>query len=347
MSRFLAIALRPLLLSLLLLSTSGCINSIVAKTIITAPNKEHQPEAVRDEAYRDRLAKIYAEEFTVAVRPSAKLSVAVIEPGDYQMSYRVFLQETRTGKQRVADLEWDRPDPAAAPVSFNRKTVLVLHGYRGSKEDILHWALALAEAGFRAVVVDFRGHGRSTGDVISYGAFEAPDLKQVINILEERQLFSGKIGVLGVSYGASVGLLLAAQDDRVGTVVGLEPYSDAAAGVVEFARAVAPNRTRSISPEQFQQMLKLAEKKGGFRWSDADILAQSATIKKPFLLFHGEKDKWLSPDNSRRLIENAPAGSKLSIVKGDDHMALSLRLEPLCDSVITWFRENLQPVIVR
>lgn len=347
MSGFLATALRALLLSLLLLSTSGCINSILAKTVIRAPNKDYKPWAARDEAYRDRLAKIYAEEFTVAVQPSAKLSVAVIEPGDYQMNYRMFLKENSAGKKRIAsELEWDHPDPAAVPVTWNRKTVLVLHGYRDSKENVLHWALALAKAGFRAVMVDFRGHGRSTGDVISYGAFEAPDLKQVINVLEERKLFSHKIGVLGVSYGASVGLLLAAQDDRVGTLVGLEPYSSAATGVVEFARGVAPNRTRSISDEQFQEGLKLAEQRGGFRWSDADVLAQSSSIKVPFLLFHGDKDTWLSPDNSRRLRANAPAGSKMGIVKGDNHMTLSLRLDPIREHVIAWFRENLQAVAV-
>lgn len=346
MSGFPAIALRALLLSLLLLSTSGCISSILAKTVIRAPNKDNKPWAVRDKAYRARLAKIYAEEFTVDVWPSAKLSVAVIEPGDYQLSYRVFLKTNQAGKKRiVSEIEWDRPDPDATPATWNRKTVLVLHGYRDSKENVLHWALALAEAGYRAVLVDFRGHGRSTGDVISYGAFEAPDLKQVITVLEERKLFTDKIGVLGVSYGASVGLLLAAQDDRVGTVVGLEPYSSAATGVVEFARGVAPSQTKSISDEQFQKGLELAEQSGGFRWSDADVLAQSASIKVPFLLFHGDKDTWLSPDNSRRLRANAPAGSKLGIVKGDNHMTLSLRLEPLRESVISWFNENLQAVV--
>lgn len=346
MSRFLATTLRALLISLVLLSTSGCISSILAKTVIRAPNKDNKPWAARDEAYRARLAKIYAEEFTVAVWPhSAELSVAVIQPGDYQLSYRVFLKENQAGKKRIAsEIKWDRPDPEATPVTWNRKTVLVLHGYRDSKENVLHWALTLAEAGYRAVLVDFRGHGRSTGDVISYGAFEAPDLKQVLNVLEERKLFTDQIGVLGVSYGASVGLLLAAQDERVGTVVGLEPYSSAATGVVEFARGVAPSRTKSISDEAFQKGLELAELKGGFRWSDADVLAQSASIKVPILLFHGDKDTWLSPDNSRRLKENAPVDSKLGIIKGYNHLLLSLHLEPIREPVIDWFNEYFNPV---
>ena len=333
---------RTTALCLLTLLLSGCISSILADTVIKAPNQEQVPRAVRDEDYRAQLAQIYAQEFEVAVGlPEARLSVAVIEPGNYQMTYRVVVHENQAGRKRKRlVLEWEDAKEEASPAR-SHGTVMVLHGYRDSKEDSLHWALALAEAGYRAVVVDFRGHGRSTGKVISYGAFEATDLVQVVDELEQRDLFQGKIGVMGTSYGGSVGLLLAAKDPRVATVVSLEPYSSAATGVVEFARGVAPSRTASISDEQFQAGLKLAEKRGGFKWSDADVLALSESITVPFFLWHGAKDTWVSPENSRRLIENAPKGSKLAIVKEDNHLSLALRLEPIRKPILDWFAEHL------
>ena len=52
-------------------------------------------------------------------------------------------------------------------------------------------------AGYRAVLVDLRGHGRSTGKYLTYGVQEAQDISQVIDALEQQQLIAGEIGVLG------------------------------------------------------------------------------------------------------------------------------------------------------
>jgi pimeloyl-ACP methyl ester carboxylesterase len=44
-------------------------------------------------------------------------------------------------------------------------------------------AKELAEAGYRAVLVDLRGHGRSTGKYTTFGVQAAKDLSQVIDAL--------------------------------------------------------------------------------------------------------------------------------------------------------------------
>jgi pimeloyl-ACP methyl ester carboxylesterase len=90
-------------------------------------------------------------------------------------------------------------DAAGAP----RGTVFLLHGIRADKNQVRGWAGMLADAGFRAVLVDLRGHGRSTGDWLSYGVVESKDLAQVLDALVERGLVVGRVGVMGFSYGAS------------------------------------------------------------------------------------------------------------------------------------------------
>ena len=98
------------------------------------------------------------------------------------------------------------PRPAGSP----KGTVLVLHGIWARSFWMLGTAQMLAEAGYRAVLVDLRGHGRSTGDFLTFGPGEARDLSQVIDDLDRRNLISGRLGVYGISYGATTSIHLAA-----------------------------------------------------------------------------------------------------------------------------------------
>ncbi len=325
-----SLLIRVQLLSLAVLLCSGCFSSILAKTVIQAPNRDAPPRVVRNPEFGQKVAALYAQSWNLSVGPpTAELSVAVIEPGDYQLDYKVSFKTNAQGRKRLAtDLNWVVPNLTHSKPRRPKGTLLILHGYRDAKEDVLHWGIALAEAGYRCVLVDFRGHGESTGAVISYGAFEARDLELVVDDLKRKRLFSNHIGVLGVSYGASVGLLLASQDDRVKTVVALEPYSRAATGVVEFARGVAPTQTAKISDATFQKGLDLAEKRGGFQWADADVFAGMETVQATVFLLHGEKDNWLSPINSRQLIKNAPKGSQLGLIAEDNHLSLASVFTP-------------------
>jgi len=80
-----------------------------------------------------------------------------------------------------------------------RATIFVLHGIRDQKEGLRHWADHLSEAGYRAVLVDSRGHGHSTGDWLTYGVQESRDLSQLVDALAA----DGPVGVMGISYGGA------------------------------------------------------------------------------------------------------------------------------------------------
>ena len=71
------------------------------------------------------------------------------------------------------------------------------------------------------------------------------------------------------------------------------------------------------------------------------MLAAMAKVSTPVLFFHGERDRWLSPENSQRLVAAAPAGSKLTLLKDDDHLSLSMRLTPIVEEVRDWFARYL------
>lgn len=323
------------------LALSGCVSGMLATMAVAAPNKDHPPRAVRDEAFGKRVDALYTQVWRVKVGPpAAELAVAVLEPADYAFRYEVELKQNDKGRKWLAP-KFDWTVPAQPATAAPKGTVLVLHGYRDAKENMLHWAVVLAEFGYRVVLVDLRGHGRSTGDAISYGAFEAKDLVQVVDDVDRRGLLAGKLGVLGVSYGASAGLLLGARDARVAAIVALEPFSNAKDAVVEFAHGVAPKQAAKIGDATFAAAVAQAEKRGNFSWSDGDVLAAMPRVKAPVLFYHGAKDRWLSPDNSRRLFAKAPPGSNLGLLENDDHLVLSFRLVPIVYDVRKWFDRHL------
>jgi pimeloyl-ACP methyl ester carboxylesterase len=60
-------------------------------------------------------------------------------------------------------------------------TIILLHGYGENKYTMVPWAFALGKAGYRTVLVDFRGHGASTGQYTTYGILETRDIEQLLH----------------------------------------------------------------------------------------------------------------------------------------------------------------------
>jgi alpha-beta hydrolase superfamily lysophospholipase len=102
-----------------------------------------------------------------------------------------------------------------------RATIFVLHGIRDRKETMQHWADHLSEAGYRAVLIDSRGHGRSSGDWLTYGVQESRDLSQVVDALH----LDGPIGVMGISYGGATAIEWSAREPRVRAAVAVAPFA--------------------------------------------------------------------------------------------------------------------------
>jgi pimeloyl-ACP methyl ester carboxylesterase len=311
---------------------------MLAKMAVKAPNRQRVPRAARDAYFAARYDGLYSQQWRLAVGPPAtELCVGVVEPGDYAASYRAQVATDAKGQRHYPkpQLTWTVPARASVPL---RGTVLLLHGYMDAKEDVFHWAVYLVTQGYRCVLVDLRGHGRSTGDWVSFGAFDARDLSQLIDDLEKRGL-SGKtgVGVLGISYGGSTGLLLAARDPRVRAVVALEPYGRADTAVVEFAHGVAPKQAAKISAASFASAVAKAPRLAGFSWADADVEMAATRITVPVLLFHGARDTWIAPGNSERIYAKLAGKKNYVVMPDDDHLSLSMRLAPIYETVRAWF----------
>ena len=163
------------------------------------------------------------------------------------------------------------------------------------------------DAGYRAVLVDLRGRGRSTGKYMTFGLQEAKDLSQVIDALAEKGLLAGGLGVYGISYGATTSIHLAAVDRRVRAVVAVEPFSTAREEVPHFARVMAPGVGLLIPDKTYQQSLDEAGRIAHFDPDEADAVKAIQRTSAPVLIVHGTND-WIVPHRAERAFARRRAG---------------------------------------
>jgi pimeloyl-ACP methyl ester carboxylesterase len=330
---------RSLVLCCALLA-AGCVSSMLARKVVTAPNKSGAKALFSESPLVTHAPDAFSAVWKIrAPDPPADITVASIEPGDYGFQYDVQISYAAGHLPRIDQLRgyWLPAGQARLREAPAKGTLLLLHGYLQDKRFLTPWAIRLAEQGYRCLVVDLRGHGESTGRHISFGAFEAADLSAVIDDLGRRGWDVSRVGLFGVSYGASVALLTAGRDPRVRAVVAFEPFSSAATAVPELMRGAFASQARGLTDRQFAAAHVKQARIAGFDWAQADIPAALAKTNAPILFLHGEADRWLSPEHSRALAKVAPAGSKLLLAPDDNHVTLPLQLARFEREVIGWF----------
>jgi pimeloyl-ACP methyl ester carboxylesterase len=84
--------------------------------------------------------------------------------------------------------------------------VLVLHGIRADRGEMLGRIRLLHAAGYALLAIDLQAHGESQGRHITFGHLEALDAAAAIHFLREK--FAGeRVGAIGVSLGGAACLL--------------------------------------------------------------------------------------------------------------------------------------------
>ena len=178
--------------------------------------------------------------------------------------------------------------------------VFFLHGNAGNLQTWFTNAAFYRQAGFDLYMLDYRGFGKSTGQIQSEAQLRA-DVRAAWNQVAPR--YAGKKIVV---YGRSLGSGLAA---------GL------AAELAAEGAAQQPDLTVLVSP--YSSMLALADLH--FAWVPHFLLRYPlrtdqliGKIRQPVLLFHGDRDALIPPQHSERLAQWAPQ-AKRQLVIGAAH----------------------------
>lgn len=194
--------------------------------------------------------------------------------------------------------------------------VLLLHGVRGDRREMLGRALMLRELGYSVLLIDLPAHGESQGDRISFGFREAQGVSAALEFLRGR-LPAERIGVIAVSLGAAS--LVFSNPDPAPDAVVLESMYPTIREAVENRLALRLGDIgRSLAPLLLWQLpLRL-----GAAQDDLQPIAQLPKLSAPILIVAGAEDLHTTLPQTRRLFAAAQGQKELWVVDGAAHVNL-------------------------
>ncbi|HST20805.1 MAG TPA: alpha/beta fold hydrolase [Blastocatellia bacterium] len=222
-------------------------------------------------------------------------------------------------------------------------TIVVLHGVKKNRTDVLRAGLALRQAGFNVLIFDGRAHGSSEGRYVTYGFFERRDVEAAIEwLVSEKKIDRTRVGLAGESMGAAIALQVAAHNDWIRAVWADSPFASLRRVSEEFLRRVTHLPGAVLNPVVWTT-LQVANYRGGFDVRAVDPLALAAQIKCPVSLVHGTADQLIATAHSQNIFDALAGEKELWFVEGASH-ARSARYakQEYSERLIRFFNDKLK-----
>ncbi|QDU35251.1 esterase [Poriferisphaera corsica] len=376
-----------LFLLLSIFTLPGCLQGIIADQVLKAPNPTASNFTIKVKANEDISRDIPFLFDAANVLPvgrgkhAALMTYFVVEPKPnfYYVHSDFSLHDDKPWEKAVRDAE---PMPIATHnrtisadylpyqlcitishpavnettlrqkyIAKPRGTIILLQGHSGyTRKEPYLWPLAavLSNQGYRVIMPDLRGQGDSTGEQITFGKLETHDLKQLVDDLQDRNLLSGNLGIMGHSYGSMMSIFAGANDPRIKAIASISPNNF-------MADTTAPmNIAKIFHPELYATLQSLGGNnlvEDGLREAasrlrvNPDTFSPSTAITKtqtPLLLLHGTSDQ-ICPSYASEQIQTArPKNTTRITFPGDDHWSL-LYKQATWQSIVNFFDTNLNP----
>jgi pimeloyl-ACP methyl ester carboxylesterase len=321
----------------LVLATSGC-GGFVARKLARAPNTYPSwlaPKAPVELVFESGFLTNFPARFVDVGPPPARLRYRVVEPANYRLEvsstnwlehgrrhFRFSFGAALPGKPN----EWT-PAP--------RGTVVLLHGHGVGLFAMAPWALCLAQEGWRCVLVDLRGHGKSTGRRIYFGVLEARDLSQLLDTLARDSQLAPPVAAIGESYGAALALRWKTVESRVDRVVAIAPFAALSNAVLNIRHEYA----RWLPPALIKAGLKKLPAALNVEPGELDTTTVLARSPVAALFVVGTEDKITPLADVRKLYEEAAPGSEWIVVPGATHEAVPYCFSELVPPVLAWLEK--------
>ena len=204
------------------------------------------------------------------------------------------------------------------------RPVILLHGGLGHAGNWGHQVPALLGAGYRVILLDTRGHGRSTRDAGPFGYDRLAG--DVLALMDHLAL--PRAALVGWSDGACTALVLAASHpERVSGVLffacnmdpgGALPFVPTPVIDNCFARHRLDYAALSSTPDAF---MEIVEAVGTMQRTQPDFsAAELAAIAVPVRIVHAAGDEFIRPEHARYLADTLPR-AQLTTLRGVTHFA--------------------------
>lgn len=191
--------------------------------------------------------------------------------------------------------------------------VILMHGIRGNRSDMVKHAAFLLEHGSSVLIFDFQAHGESSGKKITSGYLESMDASAAVAFARTNAP-GEKVAILGASLGGAAALLAEPPLQVDGMILEMV-YPDIQRAVKNRIAIVLGNWARVFSPLLTCQL----------KWRvgvDAEWFSpqrQIANVRCPKLIIAGAEDRHTTIEDSRALFNAAGEPKDIWIIDQAAH----------------------------
>lgn len=198
-------------------------------------------------------------------------------------------------------------------ISDSSKVIILLHGYKANRLEMLPKAELFKEMGYDVLLYDARACGESDGEVVSLGYYEKDDLKAAVNYL--KGIGKNEIAVYGFSQGGATAIMAASELSDLKCII-----SEATFDNLENA---IDNRFRKYSfvPGYIGTLFMRpeAEKILGISIDEIQPVKEITKIELPIFIIGAENDSRTLLQNTMDLYNAANDPKELWIAPNSEH----------------------------
>jgi dienelactone hydrolase len=210
---------------------------------------------------------------------------------------------------------WFIPPPQDAPTPA--PGIVLSHGWARSRAELLPHANFLHRAGYACLLFDYRHRGLSEGESITMGVKERGDLQGAVDMIASRQeVDASRIGILGMSMGGVIAVLVGIQDERVRAIVAECPFATHDVIMGRTLRHYFKLPSFPVAPlARWIIERRLGEPITGVE----PLYSVGAFGPRPLFIIGAERDALLGWEETQRLFDAAGEPKRFWLVEHSDH----------------------------
>src|SRR5450432_300449 len=243
------------------------------------------------------------------------------------------------------------------PPNPNGNAVILLHGLGDNRTGMTGYAELLLSHGYSVLMPDARGHGRSDGNLVTFGLLETDDIRRWLDWLQQKngradnvppgstrpQQVPSCIFGLGESMGAAQLLQALRTETRFCAVVAESPF--ASFREIGYDRVGQPFNTgpwlgRTILRPIVEFAFLYARLKYKLDFEQVSPEDAVARTKVPISLIHGKADSNIPVRHADLLVARNPGISLWEVPNADHCGAMSTAPEDFAEKVLNWFMSH-------
>ncbi|MHA3774580.1 alpha/beta hydrolase [Verrucomicrobiota bacterium sgz303538] len=223
-----------------------------------------------------------------------------------------------------------------SPYGAVQGTMVLLHGRKGRKEDLLPVAERFCAVGFRCILPDLPAHGESPVETVHFATsdVEAKLPEAVLSEASTQFGFPQKPAVLwGMSMGGAFAIRSAAVSPQRWSALIVVSSFDSLSGVIDgqlhWAGPAIPILRNAVAA--------VTALRGGLRLANARPVDWASAVKIPVLVAHGDRDTLIPLERGKTLFDSFGSPNKRWIpVESGDHNRVLVTPMPLYAKMAEW-----------